>query len=146
MIKDLAAVSKAHMARMCGQMTLCNIAVVAAGALGASGVACGAFGAHALKGALDGPHMLLWQTASLYHLLHALALAAAASRLTPGQGGPWPGVCVAGFGAGVLLFSGSLYALALGAPRAWGVVTPVGGLCLMAGWLALAAVGLNATR
>jgi len=129
-------------------MTWCDIAILAAGALGALGVACGAFGAHALKGLLDGPHMALWQTASLYHLLHAVALASAGAliRAAPGRGGPWPGVCVSALTLGVLLFAGSLYALALGAPKVWGVVTPVGGICLMAGWLALAALGLAAAR
>jgi len=129
-------------------MTCHAIAVVAAGALGALGVAFGAFGAHALKGVLEAPQLALWQIASQYHLLHACALAAAAAvlRATPGPAGGWAGVCVGGLILGMVLFSGSLYALALGAPKGLGVVTPIGGICLMAGWLALAALGLTATR
>ena len=105
--------------------------------LAALGVALGAFGAHGLK-ARVGPELLAtWETAARYHLIHALALLAtawAASR--------WPGPAVntAGwlFLAGVLLFSGSLYALVLTNTRALGAITPLGGLCLIAGWLALA--------
>ena len=105
--------------------------------LAALGVALGAFGAHGLK-ARVGPELLAtWETAARYHLVHALALIAtawAASR--------WPGPAVSAAGwlflAGVLLFSGSLYALVLTNTRALGAITPLGGLCLIAGWLALA--------
>ena len=105
--------------------------------LAALGVALGAFGAHGLK-ARVGPELLAtWETAARYHLVHALALLAtawAASR--------WPGPAVSTAGwlflVGVLLFSGSLYALVLTNTRALGAITPLGGLCLIAGWLALA--------
>ena len=105
--------------------------------LAALGVALGAFGAHGLK-ARVGPELLAtWETAARYHLVHALALLAtawAASR--------WPGPTVSAAGwlflAGMLLFSGSLYALVLTNIRALGAITPLGGLCLIAGWLALA--------
>ena len=105
--------------------------------LAALGVALGAFGAHGLK-ARVGPELLeTWETAARYQLVHALALLAtawAASR--------WPGPVVSAAGwlflAGVLLFSGSLYALVLTGVRALGAVTPLGGLCFIAGWLALA--------
>jgi len=104
--------------------------------LGALGVALGAFGAHGLK-ARVGPDLLeIWETAARYHLIHALALIATAWAATR-----WPGPATSAAGwlflAGVVLFSGSLYALVLSGVRALGAVTPVGGLCLIAGWLAL---------
>jgi len=104
--------------------------------LGGIGVAVGAFGAHGLRSRI-GPEMLaVFETGVRYHLVHALALLAvgwAASRW------PSPAVAAAGwfFVAGVFLFSGSLYALALTGVRALGLVTPVGGGALIAGWIAL---------
>jgi uncharacterized membrane protein YgdD (TMEM256/DUF423 family) len=89
--------------------------------LGFLGVALGAFGAHALKGRVD-PE--LWRTAVLYQLVHAAAMLAAPSATRF-------------WAPGVLVFSGTLYALALGAPRWLGAVTPVGGLLLLAGWASL---------
>lgn len=102
---------------------------IAAGLLGFTGVALGAFGAHALKDTLA-THgtTATWQTAVLYHLLHAVALAA-------GPTAPWVARC---WIAGVLLFSGSLYWLALGGPKFLGPVTPLGGLALLFGWALLA--------
>jgi uncharacterized membrane protein YgdD (TMEM256/DUF423 family) len=110
-----------------------------AGLAGATGVLCGAFGAHALSATLDARAMAVWHTAVQYHLWHALALVLA---------------CVAGAGrarlaalwlfpVGIVLFSGSLYALALGAPRLTGVITPFGGLAFIAGWVCL---GLSLRR
>ena len=95
----------------------------AGAALGFLGVALGAFGAHALKGRVDAE---LWRTAVSYQMWHALALLVATPRA---------GLC---FLAGTVIFSGTVYALALGAPRWLGAVTPLGGLLLLAGWLALA--------
>lgn len=104
---------------------------------GALGVALGAFGAHGLK-ARVGPDLLdVWDTAARYHLIHAVALLAAAWA-----GERWPGAAagVAAwlFLAGIVLFSGSLYALVLSGVRTFGAITPVGGVCLIAGWLSLA--------
>ncbi len=101
---------------------------------GASGVMLGAFGAHALRGHLDGPAMGWWQTAVQYQLWHALALALAvhAGRGRAGR------VATLAFAIGIVLFSGSLYAMALGAPRWFGAITPLGGLGFMTGWIALA--------
>jgi uncharacterized membrane protein YgdD (TMEM256/DUF423 family) len=103
------------------------------GIAGASAVLLGAFGAHALRGVLDARGAELWHTAVNYHAWHALALAVAAG-LGCGRGRR---VAVAAFAVGIVLFSGSLYALALGAPRWVGVITPFGGLAFVAGWLAL---------
>lgn len=104
-----------------------------AGLIGASAVMLGAFGAHALRDVLDARGMELWHTAVQYHFWHALAFAMAvlaplsASRRC----------ALAAFAIGIVLFSGSLYALALGAPRWCGVITPLGGVAFMVGWVAL---------
>ena len=103
------------------------------GVTGASAVLLGAFGAHALRDALDARGAELWHTAVNYHAWHALALAVAAG-LGRGRSGR---VAMAAFVVGIVLFSGSLYALALGAPRWVGIITPFGGLAFVAGWLAL---------
>jgi uncharacterized membrane protein YgdD (TMEM256/DUF423 family) len=109
-----------------------------AGALFAfAAVAAGAFGAHALRAHLGADMLAIFETGVRYHLVHALALFAVAWASTQ-----WPGRAptVSGwlFVAGIVLFSGSLYLLALTGQRSLGAVTPVGGLCLLAGWLALA--------
>ena len=101
-------------------------------------VALGAFGAHALKGRLTPDMTAVWQTAVLYHAWHALALLAVGVLLLQ-----WPGqraVEVAGwlFVAGIVLFSGSLYAMALTGVRGFGAVTPFGGVAFLAGWVVLA--------
>lgn len=110
----------------------------AAALLGASGVALGAFGAHGLRERLTPERLESWETAVLYHLLHAVALLSLAlfERAT-GRGIALPAGL---WTAGVVLFSGSIYLLALGGPRWLGPVTPLGGLSLLAGWLALLAL------
>ena len=101
-------------------------------------VALGAFGAHALKARLAPEALDIWRTGVTYHAWHALALVAVGLLMlhAPGSGA----LRVAGwlFAAGIVLFGGSLYALALGAPRAFGAVTPFGGLAFIAGWVAFA--------
>ena len=105
-------------------------------------VALGAFGAHALKGRL-GPDMLaVFEIGVRYQMYHALALLAAAwaaGRFAPGLAG----AAGALFGAGIVVFSGSLYALALTGARMWGAATPFGGLMFLAGWACLAASALK---
>jgi uncharacterized membrane protein YgdD (TMEM256/DUF423 family) len=105
-----------------------------AGIMGALGVALGAFGAHGLQGRVQDPHLLeVWETAARYHLLHALAvLGVAAHPRQPARAG-WL------FVAGVLLFSGSLYLMTLTGARWLGAITPLGGVCMIGGWLTLAA-------
>lgn len=103
------------------------------GFAGASAVLLGAFGAHALRNVLDAAHHELWHTAVEYHFWHALALAIAVGF---GQGKALR-IAVLAFAVGIVLFSGSLYALALSAPRWTGIVTPVGGLAFVVGWIAL---------
>lgn len=92
-------------------------------------VALGAFGAHALKSTLDQHGTAeVWNKAVFYHFIHALALFVLA-LLAAGQRGPWWFL----FG-GILLFSGSLYLMALTNLRWMGAITPLGGLCFLAGW------------
>jgi uncharacterized membrane protein YgdD (TMEM256/DUF423 family) len=118
-------------------MTLSRCSLVAASLAAALAVALGAFGAHALRGALDERALALWHTATSYQFWHALALLAvgvlARTRATPALR-----FAAIAFAVGIVAFCASLYALALGAPRALGAVTPLGGLAFIAGWLALA--------
>ena len=97
------------------------------------GVLAGAFGAHALRARLTPDSLAIWETAARYQLYHGLALLASGA-LPPLRG---PGLLRAGrwfFFAGVALFSGSLYALALSGRAALGAITPIGGGALLAGW------------
>ena len=103
---------------------------------GFSGVAFGAFGAHALKTRLSPEMLTIFNTGVLYHLVHALALIAAAwsvDRFPDGLGH------IAGwaFFIGILVFSGSLYALAISGVRILGAITPIGGIAFLVGWFAL---------
>ena len=92
-------------------------------------VGLGAFGAHALKATLQSNNMLeVWNKAVLYHFLHAIALVALALHGT-GNRAAW--LLLA---AGIVLFSGSLYTMALTNIRWLGAITPLGGLCFLAGW------------
>ena len=109
------------------------------GLAGASAVLLGAFGAHALRGVLDAQSRELWQTAVNYHVWHALALVLAAG-FGRGRSGRF---AIAAFALGIVLFSGSLFALAADGARWLGWVTPVGGAALICGWLALATLALR---
>jgi uncharacterized membrane protein YgdD (TMEM256/DUF423 family) len=112
-------------------LTLASLLMVVA-------VGAGAFGAHALRERLDATALGVWQTAVQYHAWHALGLLAVGllTLHTPARAG----LSLAGwlFVAGIVLFSGSLYALALSGQRALGAITPLGGAAFIAGWLALA--------
>lgn len=103
---------------------------------GLLGVALGAFGAHALRGRLSPELLAVYHTGVQYQFYHAFALLVVGLLCTVRPG---PGLGVAGwcFAAGVLLFSGSLYLLALSGTRWLGAITPVGGLLFLAGWAAL---------
>jgi len=106
-----------------------------ASCLGALAVAAGAFGAHGLKARVGADLLDVWQTAAHYHLLHSVALLALA--LFASISGRSIHLPASLFGAGILIFSGSLYLLVLTDTRALGAVTPIGGLLLIAGWLSL---------
>ena len=100
-------------------------------------VALGAFGAHGLRATLQAHDMVnVWEKAVLYHFLHALALLVLALH---GISSRAPAIL---FVAGIIFFSGSLYLLALTNVRWLGAITPLGGLCFLAGW---AWLGLSAT-
>ena len=115
------------------RQSVSSTAGLLAGFAGASAVILGAFGAHALRGVLDERGTELWHTAVNYHLWHALALCLALFVLDA----PHRRRAVIAFALGIVLFSGSLYALALGAPRWFGAITPLGGVAFIAGWLLL---------
>ncbi len=110
----------------------------ALGALSAFiGVALGAFAAHALKARLDPAMLATFETGVRYQMYHALALLGVGWACAK-----WPGAWVHASGwlfiAGTVLFSGTLYALALSGVRWLGAITPLGGVAFLAGWLCLA--------
>jgi uncharacterized membrane protein YgdD (TMEM256/DUF423 family) len=123
--------------------------LLAAGVLGLTGIALGAFGAHALKATLMERGMTSsWDTAVKYHLFQTIALLAlAAWERAAGPAAATDGKLIAWITwlwvAGVVLFSGSLYWLALGGPRWLGPVTPFGGIALMIGWLLIAVAAVR---
>jgi uncharacterized membrane protein YgdD (TMEM256/DUF423 family) len=95
-------------------------------------VACGAFGAHGLKATFEANGTgEIWKTAALYHAVHAVVLLVLAQRSVV------PRVSVLLFAAGIAIFSGSLYLLAITNVKWLGAITPLGGLALMGGWLSL---------
>ena len=108
-----------------------------AGLLLALATIFGAFGAHALKAQLSPDRLEVYETAVRYHFFHALGLLGIGLTLRFVDASPirWAAVLVL---VGVILFSGSLYALTFGAPRPFGIVTPFGGLALIAGWISFA--------
>jgi len=101
------------------------------------GVALGAFGAHGLRGRLSPEMLAVFETGVRYHMYHALALVLVSLVMNRMSG--WL-LQTAGwsFVAGIVLFSGSLYALAIGGVTALGAVTPIGGLAFLIGWACLA--------
>ena len=112
--------------------------MIAAGALnGALAVMAGAFGAHGLKAKLAPELLATWHTGAEYHMYHALALvlAGVVAGAAPTTTLNAAGIALA---AGMLLFSGSLYLLALTGVKWLGAITPLGGLAFIAGWLLLA--------
>ncbi len=103
-----------------------------AAAFGFLGVALGAFGAHALRARLEPRLLEIWQTGVLYHLIHAVALLALALYArSSGSDIRWGAGLMT---AGIVLFSFSLYALALTGISRLGAVTPFGGLCFLLAW------------
>ena len=112
--------------------------VLAIGAgLACLGVLCGAFGAHALAASLSPQMLVTYHTAVEYHLLHAIAIVIVGALIHRHAGSTMLRVSGWLLITGVVLFSGSLYALVLGAGRSLAVLTPIGGLAFIAGWLVL---------
>jgi uncharacterized membrane protein YgdD (TMEM256/DUF423 family) len=111
-------------------MSVSSIFWKAGAVSGALAVALGAFGAHGLQARGIEPKMLNnWETASRYHLIHSVALLAASLHRRALPGGL--------FVAGIAIFSGSVYLMVLTGERRLGAITPIGGLCLIGGWIAL---------
>jgi uncharacterized membrane protein YgdD (TMEM256/DUF423 family) len=106
--------------------------------LGGLGVIAGAFGAHGLEGKISGRSLEVFETAAKYQMYHAPALLAVGLLMLNGRGGWTLNLAGWSFTIGVLIFSGTLYALALTGIRWLGAITPIGGLALIAGWFALA--------
>jgi uncharacterized membrane protein YgdD (TMEM256/DUF423 family) len=118
--------------------------LILAGVFGLLGVMAGAFGAHALAERIAPAQLEWWNTAARYQQIHAAALLA-----TAGLAGSWTRarkLAVPLFVIGMIIFSGTLYAMALGAPRWFGAITPFGGLALMGGWLAMVGHGLSLAK
>jgi uncharacterized membrane protein YgdD (TMEM256/DUF423 family) len=119
-------------------MKMERLFLILAAVLGGLAVALGAFGAHALQARLSPQLLQTFETGVRYHFYHALALVAVVVAL-----GRWPqsGLAVAAgwlFVAGIIIFSGSLYLLALTGMRWLGAITPIGGVAFLAGWVCLA--------
>jgi uncharacterized membrane protein YgdD (TMEM256/DUF423 family) len=98
-------------------------------------VVSGALGAHTLKDSFVENGLEWWTKAAHYHALHALGILGYGLFLRGRARSSWPAGC---FAAGIALFSGSLYAMALGAPRGFGMITPFGGALWIAGWIGFA--------
>ena len=113
--------------------------------LGAAAVMLGAFAAHGLAARLDPRALAVFDTGARYHLAHALAMALAALAMR-GAARPRAQIAAALFGGGIRLFSGSLCLLAVTGIRALGMVTPLGGLCFIGGWVMLALAALKLPR
>src|SRR5215510_14205304 len=105
--------------------------------MGGVGVAIGAFGAHGLRGRLSPEMLAVFETGVRYHMYHALAILVTAALMTRVDG---RAILIAGwsFTAGILIFSGSLYALALSGVTILGAITPIGGVAFLVGWISLA--------
>ena len=113
--------------------------IIVACLLGFIGVALGAFGAHGLKETLaEGQRAEWWSTAVDYHMWQVMGILFAG--LLHERRGRGAGAALA-FSVGILIFSGSLYAMALGAPSWFGAVTPIGGLGFLCGWILLGLAG-----
>lgn len=117
-------------------MKLARAALVAGAIGGALAVVLGAFGAHALRGMLDDRALAIWHTGVEYQFWHALALLAIGMLARDGATRSLR-IAAMAFALGIVLFCGSLYALACAIPRTIGVITPIGGIAFIVGWCAL---------
>ena len=111
--------------------------LAAAGLLLALATACGAFGAHALRATLAPERLALWETAVRYQFFQALGLLGIGLAMRTLDGSLLRAAAMLIL-VGIVLFSGSLYGLAFGAPRLLGALTPAGGLAWICGWLLFA--------
>ena len=111
--------------------------MLAGGLSGGLAVLLGAFGMHALEGRIPLDRLETWELAGRYHVLHALAIVAAALAAAQWPDSPWPTRAAWAFLGGTLFFSGSLYTLALSGVRWLGAITPIGGILFVVGWILL---------
>ena len=119
------------------------LGLLAAGAINALvAVAAGAFGAHGLEKRLDEKHLGIFETAARYHMYHALGIALCALAARAGLAGAVRAGWV--MQAGVAIFAGTLYALAVTKVKILGAITPIGGLLMMIGWVLLAWAAIKA--
>lgn len=112
-----------------------NRCIAVAGVSGAAAVIIGAFGAHGLDGKISEEMLDVYQTGVLYHLIHALAILSLAFASESIWASKWAGRITIAWFLGILLFSGSLYALAITDIGILGAVTPLGGVAFIAGWV-----------
>jgi len=112
---------------------------------GASGVLLGAFGAHALKTRIDERLLQVFETAVRYQMIHALALAIIAALYTSKESKFLERAAIC-FVIGITIFSGSLYALVASGIGLFGAVTPIGGVCLVMGWVFMGIDGFSRSR
>ena len=118
--------------------------LILAGLAGFTAVAMGAFGAHALRDHLTPEGTAVFHTGSLYHLVHAVALFGAALLAREDASARlalWAGYL---FAIGIVIFSGSLYVLAISGQKWLGAITPIGGVAFLAGWVLVAVAGWKA--
>lgn len=123
-----------------------RFSLISAAIFGLTGVALGAFGAHALHGTLLIHGTLnAWKTAVLYQMVHAVALIGVAALIQSSENDArrYLGWVARFWVVGVILFSGSLYILALGGPRIFGPITPLGGVAFMLGWIYILIAGIK---
>jgi len=118
--------------------TRARVTLVVAALAMAAAVALGAFGAHGLRARVPAPMLVVWQTAVQYHAWHGLALLGVGLLMLRAPATRGLVAAAALFAAGIVLFSGSLYALVLTDVRGLGAVTPIGGVAFIAGWVVVA--------
>jgi len=112
-----------------------NQSLACAGLLGVTAVLAGTFGAHGLKGVLSEEMLATFEIGVRYHLYHAVAVLAIAAFAMTGRENRWITYAARLMTIGVIVFSGSLYALALTNQRWLGMITPLGGVAFIAGWV-----------
>ena len=114
--------------------------------LGGLAVVAGAFGAHGLRERLDARSLEVFETAAKYQMYHALALMAVGVLAMMGRGGASLAVAGWSFLVGILIFSGTLYGLSISGLRWLGAITPIGGVAMIVGWIALAIAAGGAAK
>jgi uncharacterized membrane protein YgdD (TMEM256/DUF423 family) len=127
------------------KMAIARIFMAIAAVFGGLGVALGAFASHALKAYVSKRSLEIFETGTRYQMYHTLALLLVAILLTQIELPNPPTLVASGvaFMVGIVLFSGSLYAMSLTGIQALGIITPIGGIVFIVGWGCLAAAALG---